>query len=132
LWIADRPQRDIAAWLRSLPQLRALPAARLTEEKIALKAKNRLHSARQAKLAALKALQEAADPMLVAAKRSCWAAGLTFEGFTAGSLPDKAGVAIWGVRTTRGVHLMHLGPTAASLLDREGENTLAMIRLPLT
>jgi hypothetical protein len=118
-----------AGWLRTLPVLKVLPTNLLGTEMAAIIAKNRLFSSRQAKRAADQEAYEARQPMYIAAKALCAAAGLRFLGFTTGRVGDNPGYFSWGVRTSEGVRLMDLGSKDATLWDKEKKKPLANVRV---
>lgn len=117
------------AWLRSLPNVKPVSDSDLSAEAAAIIARNPLFDARTIRNSQLVEEQEAADPLYVAAKALCAKAGLQFEGFTAGSLPDDKGSVFWGVRTSKGMRFALINVSGSILyLDHERTKPVATIK----
>jgi hypothetical protein len=112
---ADDLAERTAAWLRSLPCLKAMEPEEMRGETEAIVARNRHLAAREARATAIQAEADAKNPLLVAAKALCAEAGLTFQGLTVGSHTGKPDEMAWGLRTSRGMRFARLGPRDTTL-----------------
>jgi hypothetical protein len=114
-----------AAWVRSLPRFKPVPAEAMADAKAAIIARHGRFAERQAAAKAAQEYAEAADPKHVAAKRLCAIAGLTFQGFNAGRYVDGRKTIRWGMRTDKGVYHLTVGPLRAELRHKDTGAVLA-------